>query len=861
MAGLRRRRGAVAAGVAVLVALIGVVAVTGSREPASALKLLPGHAWLANRLTGTVSDVNGYSGEVDGQAAVTRPGDPFTVIQRPDGAYVLDRRTGKLSRLAASSLALAATRHQAGRAAALQVLTGTSATYVLDRSTGLLQQVDRLTLAPIGRQIPLGGATGTATIDADDAVWAPLAGTPTVVEVAPGGQVSRHKGGGRSGSLQVVDTQTGVWSVDPAAGSVTSLSAPSAAPVTIPADTGAPLVGASDASPYIVINTPGQVLEVDTVDSSLSSVATPATGGAVQIAVNGDDAYLLDATADDLLTLDLQAASVGPSVSVPTGSDQIVTQDQQVYVNDDGGPDAVVVNSDGQVTPITKYTTTAQATPAPGQDPAPSVVNIPTIPATQTTTPSLTPTPGPPGAGGTGAVSASGPTLPVVTLPVPVTPTTAPPTTAPPTTVPAPTTRTTAAPGAPTAPGGVTASATADGTVAVSWTAPSSDGGAAITAYSAQVTDQTTGKVDGPSKEGPGTLTETFTGLTNGDQWCAQVQAVNSAGAGPVSAASPAACATPQADLPSAVTITAATPSPTAGTDATVTWTAATDSGTGVTITDYLVSDGVDATPVTVAAPAVSTSFTTLKPDTAYAFTVTAVNSLGHQGPVSARVAMETDGPPTALTGLTAKAGTTTIAASWNASTAANGQAVSYAVTVSPATTTSYGGGTSFTFAARAATTYTVTVTPKTAAGSGTGAGASAEDPYSRETVYLCVSNSQGDEFVTTSSTCEGGATSRVNGSPGFSFVPTGTTGTGAETLHRYLGASGTAQSHYWGTSAPADSVAPGGWTDEGAVAVVFPSAADAGPGSVEVCDVEHTDANGPYWLLQPGSSGTCFWT
>jgi hypothetical protein len=427
------------------------------------------------------------------------------------------------------------------------------------------------------------------------------------------------------------------------------------------------------------------------------------------------------------------------------------------------------------------------------------------------------------------------------------------------------TTPTTVAPGAPGAPGGVTASATADGSVTVSWSPPSSDGGAPITGYSAQIGDQASGRVKGPSTVGPGTLTETFTGLTDGDQWCAQVQAVNSTGAGPVSAASSAACATPQADLPSGVKITAATPSPTSGTDATVTWTAATDSGTGVTITDYLVSDGVDATPMTVAAPALSASFTSLEANTSYAFTVTAVNSLGHQGPVSPKADMETDGPPTALTGLTAKAGTNTIATSWNASTATNGATVSYAVTVSPATTTSYGGGTSFTFAARAATTYTVTVTPRTAAGSGTGASASAEVAYSRERVYLCVSKTQGDEFVSTSSTCEsqdGDTAIEGNGDPGFSWVPAGTSGTGAETLNRYLGASGTAQSHYWGTSAPSSSVAPGGWTsDAPGVAVVFPSEADAGPGSVEVCDVEHSDANGPYWLLQPGSTGTCFWT
>ena len=95
-------------------------------------------------------------------------------------------------------------------------------------------------------------------------------------------------------------------------------------------------------------------------------------------------------------------------------------------------------------------------------------------------------------------------------------------------------------PGAPTM-GAVTA---ATGTLAVSWTAPSSDGGSAITAYDLrhietsadETTDSNWTVEDDVWTTGGGTLQYTLTGLTGGTQYDLQMRAVNSGGDGPWSA-------------------------------------------------------------------------------------------------------------------------------------------------------------------------------------------------------------------------------------------------------------------------------------------------------------------------------------
>ena len=82
------------------------------------------------------------------------------------------------------------------------------------------------------------------------------------------------------------------------------------------------------------------------------------------------------------------------------------------------------------------------------------------------------------------------------------------------------------------------------GTLAVSWTAPSSDGGAPVTAYDLrhietsadETVDSNWTVIDDIWTTGGGMLQHTLTGLTGGTQYDLQVRAVNNAGDGPWSA-------------------------------------------------------------------------------------------------------------------------------------------------------------------------------------------------------------------------------------------------------------------------------------------------------------------------------------
>ena len=226
------------------------------------------------------------------------------------------------------------------------------------------------------------------------------------------------------------------------------------------------------------------------------------------------------------------------------------------------------------------------------------------------------------------------------------------------------------APGAPT---GVQGSAR-DGAVSLSWTAPASDGGSAITGY--RITPYIGGSAQTPVLTGSSATSQTVSGLTNGTAYTFTVAAINSVGTGPDSAAS--AAVTPAgASAPGAPTGVQGTPADGA---VSLSWTApASDGGSAITgyrITPYI--GGSAQTPVLTGSSATSRTVSGLTNGTAYTFTVAAINSVG-TGPDSAASAAVTPAgasAPGAPTGVQGTPADGAVSLSWTAPASDGGSAI-----------------------------------------------------------------------------------------------------------------------------------------------------------------------------------------
>jgi fibronectin type 3 domain-containing protein len=217
----------------------------------------------------------------------------------------------------------------------------------------------------------------------------------------------------------------------------------------------------------------------------------------------------------------------------------------------------------------------------------------------------------------------------------------------------------------PSAPSGLVASG-GSGQVVLSWSAPASDGGAAITGYNIYRGTTPGGESATPVATGVNLTSFTDTGVTNGTTYYYTVAAVNAVG---ISAPSSEASATPKA----AATVPSAPQGLTAtGGNASVklTWTAPASDG-GAAITGYNIYRGTapggeSATPVASNVSGTSFTDTGLTNGTTYYYTVTAVNAVGPSAPSGEASAAAQATVPTAPLGVVAAAGNTSVGLSWS---------------------------------------------------------------------------------------------------------------------------------------------------------------------------------------------------
>jgi chitodextrinase len=317
----------------------------------------------------------------------------------------------------------------------------------------------------------------------------------------------------------------------------------------------------------------------------------------------------------------------------------------------------------------------------------------------------------------------------------------------------------------PSPPTGLTAVAD-NGQVSLSWSPPTSNGGAAIIGYDVfQGGSAVSGLVGGTSY--------TVTGLTNGTTYSFTVDAVNDAQLH--SAPSSPAAATPVAPVtapgaPGGLSATAG------DAQVSLSWQPPSADG-GAAITSYNVyQGGRKAATVTGTGATVKN----LSDGTTYSFTVTAVNKAG-EGPAS-RAASAT--PTAAVTkpgapnGLTASPGNGQVALSWSPPKSTGGAAVtSYNVYRGGKRVAGVGGTAATVKNLSNGTTYSFTVTAVNKAGEGPASGAASATPKGGASASAsATASASGSASATAGASASGSPTGSATpaGGAGASGTPTG---------------------------------------------------------------------------------------
>jgi hypothetical protein len=247
------------------------------------------------------------------------------------------------------------------------------------------------------------------------------------------------------------------------------------------------------------------------------------------------------------------------------------------------------------------------------------------------------------------------------------------------------------APGAPTSLQGTIG----NGSVALSWTAPASDGGSAITNYTVEYTPSGGSAVTVTAASSPYTLPS----LTNGTSYSIRVAANNAVGRGSYTTAITRTPATVPASVVN-VTVTSGTASGRLA----LSWTAPSSNG-GSAVTSYTIEytpSGGSAVTVNTGSAATSYNLDGLTNGTLYGVRVRAVNSVGSGGYSDSfsGTPATVPGSPTSLAGTV---GNGSVALSWTAPTSNGGSAITnYTVEYTPS------GGSAVTVTA-ASSPYTLT--------------------------------------------------------------------------------------------------------------------------------------------------------
>jgi titin len=200
--------------------------------------------------------------------------------------------------------------------------------------------------------------------------------------------------------------------------------------------------------------------------------------------------------------------------------------------------------------------------------------------------------------------------------------------------------------------------------VALTWNAPSSTGGFAITDYRIEFSSNGGSSWSTFAHTASAATSISVTGLTNGTSYVFKVSAVTSIGTGAASAISAAQLVAAAPGQPNAPTIA------NGNAQATVTWVAPAENGCAITAyrVDYSSNAGSTWNTFTSSAAGTSHVVTGLTNGTAYVFRVAATNCMGFGAASAASSSVTPNQTPTAATGLSVVgAGSSTVTLNWTA--------------------------------------------------------------------------------------------------------------------------------------------------------------------------------------------------
>src|SRR3954447_283564 len=328
-----------------------------------------------------------------------------------------------------------------------------------------------------------------------------------------------------------------------------------------------------------------------------------------------------------------------------------------------------------------------------------------------------------------------------------------------------------------------------DSALALSWTAPTDNGGNAISSYTIHVTPSAGGPTTSFTTPDGSTTGHTMSGLTNGTSYDVSVVATNGAG----DSAPVAGAGTPRTvpATPGSFLVT-----PVNG-RLDLSWTTPSDGGAAITgYTATVTPQGGPALPSHSLAPgATSDSFTSLSNGTLYDVSVVATNAAGDSSPATASATPRTvaDAP----TSLSVTPGDGTLSVSWAAPASTGGNAIDkYTVSVTP-----HSGGATTSFDTSDASTpthdfsgltngtlYDVSVVAHNAAGNGAAATGSGTPRTVPSAPSLTVTPTNGELDLSWSAPANGG-------SPITGYTATLTPHAGGATVTHSLAATATSDS------------------------------------------------------------------